>query len=110
MTFGENYFLIEAYATSMTDKLTIVKEFGCGASRLASVLCEHSSGGGSFCFFGGFFQIMSIWRCLSSIQLQAQKQGLKPNEAWNSFRQLEDARILISRSVTCSALFLWAGD
>lgn len=55
MTFGENYFLIEAYATSMTDKLTIVKEFGCGASRLASVLCEHSSGGGSFCFFGGFF-------------------------------------------------------
>lgn len=48
MTFGENYFLIEAYAMSMTDKLTIVKEFGCGASRSASVLFEHSGGVGFF--------------------------------------------------------------
>lgn len=50
MTFGENYFLIEAYAISMTDKLTIVKEFGAGASRSASVLCEHSHGVGLFFF------------------------------------------------------------
>lgn len=48
MMFGENCFLIEAYATSMTDKLTIVKEFGCGASHSASVLCEHSTGVGFF--------------------------------------------------------------
>lgn len=48
MTFGENNFLIEAYAISMTDKLTIVKKFGCGASQSASVLCEHSSGVGFF--------------------------------------------------------------
>lgn len=38
MTFGENYFLIEAYAMDMTDKLAIVKEFSCGASRSACVL------------------------------------------------------------------------
>lgn len=38
MTFGENYFLIEAYAMDMTDKLAIVKEFSCGASRSARVL------------------------------------------------------------------------
>lgn len=34
---------------SMTDKLAIVKEFGCGASRPASVLCERSREVG--CFF-----------------------------------------------------------
>lgn len=38
MAFGENYFLIEAYATDVTDKLAIVKEFSCGASRRACVL------------------------------------------------------------------------
>lgn len=38
MAFGENDFLIEAYATDMTDKLAIVKEFSCGASRRARVL------------------------------------------------------------------------
>ncbi len=37
MTFGENYFLIEAYAMYMTDKLAIVKAFSCGASLLACV-------------------------------------------------------------------------
>lgn len=35
MAFGENDFLIEAYAADMTDKLAIVKEFSCGASRRA---------------------------------------------------------------------------
>lgn len=38
MTFEENYFLIEAYAMDMTDKLAIVKEFSCGASLTACVL------------------------------------------------------------------------
>lgn len=38
MAFGENDFLIEAYATDVTDKLAIVKEFSCGASRRACVL------------------------------------------------------------------------
>lgn len=32
MTFGENYFLIEAYSVDMTDKLAIVKAFSCSAS------------------------------------------------------------------------------
>lgn len=43
MAFGENYFLIEAYATDMTDKLAIVKEFSCGASRRARVLFVWAS-------------------------------------------------------------------
>lgn len=38
MTFEENYFLIEAYAMDMTDKLAIVKAFSCGASLTACVL------------------------------------------------------------------------
>lgn len=38
MTFVENYFLIEAYAMDMTDKLGIVKAFSCGASLWARVL------------------------------------------------------------------------
>lgn len=38
MTFGENYFLIEACAADMTDKLAIVKEFSCGASLWAAAL------------------------------------------------------------------------
>lgn len=32
MTVGGNYFLIGAYVMNMTDKLTIVKESGRGAS------------------------------------------------------------------------------
>lgn len=36
--FGENDFLIEADAADMTDKLAIVKEFSCGASRRPCVL------------------------------------------------------------------------
>lgn len=36
--FVENYFLIEAYAMDMTDKLAIVKAFSCGASLTACVL------------------------------------------------------------------------
>lgn len=32
MTVGGNYFLIEAYVTNVTYKLTIVKESGRGAS------------------------------------------------------------------------------
>lgn len=43
MAFGENDFLIEAYATDMTDKLAIVKEFSCGASRRARVLFVWAS-------------------------------------------------------------------
>lgn len=38
MMFVENYFLIEAYAMDMTDKLAIVKAFSCGASLTACVL------------------------------------------------------------------------
>lgn len=38
MRFVENYFLIEAYAMDMTDKLAIVKAFSCGASLTACVL------------------------------------------------------------------------
>lgn len=75
MTLGENDFLIEAYAASVTDKLTIVEERGGGASHSASVLRECSRG------VGFFFQITSIWRCFPSIQFQAQKQALKPKEA-----------------------------
>lgn len=37
MMFAENYFLIEAYAMDMTDKLAIVKAFSCGASLTACV-------------------------------------------------------------------------
>lgn len=35
MTFVENYFLIEAYAMDMTDKLATVKELSCAASLTA---------------------------------------------------------------------------
>lgn len=38
MMFVENYFLIEAYAMDMTDKLAIVKAFDCGASLEACVV------------------------------------------------------------------------
>ncbi len=38
MTFVENYFLIEAYAMDMTDKLAIVRAFSYGASLTARVL------------------------------------------------------------------------
>lgn len=48
MTSGQNDFLIEAYAASVTDKLTIVEERGGGASRPASVLRECSRGVGIF--------------------------------------------------------------
>lgn len=48
MTLGENDFLIEAYAASVTDKLTIVKECGGGASLSTSVLRERSRGVGFF--------------------------------------------------------------
>lgn len=34
MMVGRNYFLIEAYVTNMTYKLTIVKESGCGSVTL----------------------------------------------------------------------------
>lgn len=43
MTFVENYFLIEAYAMDMTDKLAIVKAFSCGASLSACVLFVWAS-------------------------------------------------------------------
>lgn len=42
MMYVENYFLIEAYAMDMTDKLAIVKAFSCGASLLGCV-SQHSS-------------------------------------------------------------------
>lgn len=37
-SFRENYFLIEAHATDMTDKLAIVKSLSCGVSQTACVL------------------------------------------------------------------------
>lgn len=39
----ENYFLIEAYAMDMTDKLAIVKAFSSGASLTARVLFSELS-------------------------------------------------------------------
>lgn len=43
MTFVENYFLIEAYAMDMTDKLAIVKAFSRGASLTACGLFVFSA-------------------------------------------------------------------
>lgn len=41
MTVGGNYFLIGAYVMNMTDKLTIVKESGHGASHLCLFFCVY---------------------------------------------------------------------